>query len=43
MKNEERDVAAMVKGDTTKQDAARHFYRASANDFKKIPGSPIAY
>ncbi len=23
--------------------AERHFYRASAADFKKIPGSPIAY
>lgn len=43
MKNDERAVTAMAKGDTTKQDAACHFYRASANDFKKIPGSPIAY
>ena len=23
--------------------AAKHFYRASASDFKKIPGAPVAY
>ena len=27
----------------TSENAERHFYRASAADFKKIPGSPIAY
>ena len=25
------------------KDMAKHFYRASAADFMKIPGSPIAY
>ena len=25
------------------KDMAKHFYRASAADFKKIPGSPVAY
>ena len=27
----------------TEQDMSKHFYRASAEDFAKIPGSPIAY
>ena len=25
------------------EEMAKHFYRASAADFKKIPGSPVAY
>jgi type II restriction/modification system DNA methylase subunit YeeA len=34
-----------MSNDSTKtsDNAERHFYRASAADFKKIPGSPIAY
>ncbi|MBI9018591.1 MAG: BREX-1 system adenine-specific DNA-methyltransferase PglX [Phycisphaerae bacterium] len=28
---------------STETDPARHFFRASAKDFKKIPGSPVAY
>ncbi len=35
----------MMSNDSTKtsDNAERHFYRASASDFKKIAGSPIAY
>lgn len=34
-----------MSNDSTKtsENAERHFYRASSADFKKIPGSPIAY
>ncbi len=30
-------------GTKTKDNVEQHFFRASAADFKKIPGSPIAY
>lgn len=43
MKNDGITLKIKAEGDFAKQDTARHFYRASANDFKKVPGSPIAY
>ncbi|AEM48470.1 hypothetical protein Acife_2373 [Acidithiobacillus ferrivorans SS3] len=43
MKNDEITLKTEVEGNFAKQDTTHHFYRASANDFKKIPGSPIAY
>ncbi|BDB13694.1 BREX-1 system adenine-specific DNA-methyltransferase PglX [Acidithiobacillus ferrooxidans] len=43
MKNNNRVNSTDQKNGFAVDEAARHFFRASATDFKKIPGSPIAY